>query len=231
MKWSIIIFCYNEEFNIAKTIQDVINWLSTPNYFGSEIIIINDGSTDKTADVIQSFIGKFSNLSIINLEYNQGIGNALNKGYDLAVNQYVCAVPGDGQFDVNELSNVNEFGFNEFVTFYRLSKDYNLYRSFLTSFNQQFNKRILKLNVPDVNWIKVYRLEQLSKQHRQLNSSLVESEICAKLIKQGYRHFDYPSQYLRREFGQAKGGSWNTLKKAIMEVFHLYLTVSKYKVN
>lgn|SRR5690554_1505923 len=228
MEWSIIIFCFNEEKNIGKVIQSTIDFLNQPNYNNSEIIIINDGSKDQTEAVIQSYAHQFPQLIIQHLTDNQGIGNALNLGYDLSTKEYVCAIPGDGQFNIQELQSIQPFGANEFITFYRETKNYNIYRSLLTHFNLLFNKWVLKIDVPDVNWIKVYRQHQISKDHRQLNSSLVETEICAKLIKSNHTHIDYPSIYLDREHGIAKGGNWHTLKKAMAEIMQLYFIVRRY---
>lgn len=227
MEWSIIIFCYNEEENITKTIEGALRFIQSQK--NSEIIIVNDGSTDATGNIVERYENNYPIINAVHLENNKGIGNALNTGYDLASKEYVCAIPGDGQFDIRELEKVSELNENEFVTFYRETKNYNLYRSSLTAFNQLYNRWFLKMDVPDVNWIKVYRKHQVDRKFRQLNSSLVESEISAKLIKIGYTHIDFPSEYLDREYGKAKGGSWNTLRKAISEIFLLYVTVAKFQ--
>ena len=183
MELSIIIFCYNEEKNISQVIQKIIDFLSQKRYFNSEIIVINDGSTDDTASIIDSFSNSSTPIRIQHIYPNQGIGNALNMGYNLVTKEYVCAVPGDGQFDIDEINQAQEFSNEYFVPFNRTKKNYGLYRSALTYFNHYFNQWILKIDIQDVNWIKIYRKNQVHQKHRTLNSSLVESEICAKLLK------------------------------------------------
>lgn len=229
MNLSIIIFCYNEEYSIGAVIENTIQFLSRPSYQNSEIIIVNDGSTDNTRTIIDSFKGRHSNYIIKHIYPNQGIGNALNVGYDTASKDFICAIPGDNQFNIYEIDQIKGIKENEFVTFYRKKKNYNMYRGFLTSFNQWFNKLFLKLDVPDINWIKIYRLEHMDIKYRTLKSSLVESEICAKLIKIGNTHSDYPSTYLPRKYGKSKGGSFKTLKQALSEVIVLYREVRKFK--
>lgn len=228
MEWSIIIFCYNEEKSIGEVIQNTINFLNLDRYKNSEIIVVNDGSTDQTGKVIDSFINTFPLFITQHLITNQGIGNALNIGYDLASKDFVCAIPGDGQFDIEELSLVPTLKSKEFVTFYREEKKYNIYRNSLTLFNNWFNKWMLQIDIPDVNWIKVYHRYQIGREYRELNSSLVESEICAKLIKSGHQHIDLPSKYLDRRHGIPKGGNWRTLKMAICEVIYLYFIVLRF---
>lgn len=226
MELSIIIFCYNEEKNIHQVILKAIGFLSQKRYLNSEIIIINDGSTDQTASIIDSYKNSF--IQTQHIYPNQGIGNALNTGYNLATKEYVCAIPGDGQFDIFEINHAPEFDDNHFVAFNRTQKNYGFYRSALTHFNQYFNQWILKINIQDVNWIKIYRKEQIHAKYRTLNSSLVETEICAKLLKSGKKHIDLPSEYLERKYGHAKGGNWRTLKKAIAEIFQLYIEVKRF---
>lgn len=231
MKYSIIIFCFNEEKNIKKVIIDAIFFLNQPQFDQSEIIVINDGSTDHTRSIIDELHSLYPQLIINHIYPNKGIGNALNSGYDLATKDYICAIPGDGQFNIHELGQIQPFEDHTFISFYRKEKKYNFYRNSLTQFNQLFNRWVLGIHVPDINWIKIYKKSHLIREHRTLNSSLVESEICAKLIKTGIQHIDYPSEYLDRKFGEAKGGNWNTLKKAIAELISLYITILKFSKN
>jgi dolichol-phosphate mannosyltransferase len=154
---------------------------------------------------------------------------ALRTGYAASSKEFVCAIPGDGQFDVQELSNIKPFLTKSFYSFCRPETNYNLYRSFLNQSNRVFNSLLLGLNMKDVNWIKVYRREQLEFVNIELKSSIVESEICAKLIKAGCTPVELPSLYRERKSGDAKGGNWKTLKLAIGEMFSLYLVVRNFK--
>jgi hypothetical protein len=81
----------------------------------------------------------------------------------------------------------------------------------------------------DVNWVKVYRRSQLQAIQPKLTSSLVESEICAKLYRRGVRPIEMPTTYLRREFGQPKGGGWKTLRLAIRDMSRLVWVVYGYR--
>lgn len=83
----------------------------------------------------------------------------------------------------------------------------------------------------DVNWIKVYRKEHLDFTQPQLTSSIVESEICAKLIQSGVLPIEIPSVYHPRKTGQAKGGSWNTLRKVLSEMRALYNVTHNFRAK
>lgn len=87
---SIIIPVYNVEEYIEDTLNSILNQ-SFENY---EVIIINDGSTDKTLDKINSIKDKFKNIKIINQD-NSGPSTSRNKGIELANGEYIIFVDGD----------------------------------------------------------------------------------------------------------------------------------------
>lgn len=218
-KWSIIIFCYNEEDAISNVIIESSKFIEKhADPLSSEIILVNDGSTDNTLLRAKELLRSVDQLNIINLPTNQGIGNALNKGYDVASGEYICAIPGDGQFDIEELSLFNEIPEGKFIAYYRSDKKYSLFRSFLTVSNYWFNRFFLNITFKDVNWVKVYTRKQLDLITRTLNSSLVESEIVIKLMKKGYSPIYIHSKYLDRSGGVAKGGGSKTLMQVIFEL-------------
>lgn len=194
-----------------------------------EIIMVDDGSTDDTAGVMEKIKHKHPQVILIKHPKNLGIGWALRNGYQTATKDFVCAIPGDGQFDINELKQVRPFLNNIYFAFYRQTTNYSAYRSILTWMNRLFNQHVLSVYLRDVNWIKVYRKEQLLMVDPVLKSSLIESEICAKLYKAGVYPLEIPSHYLPRAEGTAKGGSWNTLRKVIREIIKLWWVVTRYK--
>jgi dolichol-phosphate mannosyltransferase len=224
LNFSIIIFCYNEKITIGKVIEAS---LSVVSQLGSdyEVIVVDDGSTDGTESVIK----QYPQVKHLRHPRNKGIGAALRSGYAAASKEYVCAVPGDGQFDLQELLQLQPFDKHSFYSFYRPKTNYNLYRKFLTRANLFFNRLLLGIQLKDVNWIKVYRQEQLAFAAPQLESSIVESEICAKLMKAGAAPVQLPSVYHVRTAGVATGGHWKTLRLALSETWDLFLVVNAFE--
>jgi glycosyltransferase involved in cell wall biosynthesis len=226
MNISIIIFCYNERENVEQVIHttaEVAKQLGGPY----EIIVVDDGSHDGTQEALE----QHKAIKYIRHSENKGIGAALRTGYEAASGEYICAVPGDGQFNVNELLAIKPFEFNSFYSFYRPATDYNWYRQILTKGNKLFNQFILGFDLRDVNWIKVYRRDQLDFVRPELYSSIIESEICCKLIKSGCKPIELPSVYYPRRAGEAKGGKWATLIKALTEIWTLYRITRGFNKN
>lgn len=208
--------------------KDVVLFLKT-HAKKAEIIVVNDGSTDDTNFRIAQIISLYPEMiKVIQHPHNLGIGMALKTGYQAASLEYVCALPADNQFSVSELESVKPFDKNTYYSFYRRSNNYNLYRTILTWINRLFNQHVLGIYLRDVNWIKMYKKSQLELVKPELKSSLVESEICAKLYKCGIMPIEIPSNYLERKYGKSKGGGWKTLKKAILEIAQLFFVVQKF---
>ena len=105
MKVLLVIPSYNEEENVLKNYQKIINY-NKKNKTNYDAIIINDGSKDKTEEICIE-----NNIPHITLVHNLGIGGAVQTGYKYALeNGYDIAVQfdGDGQHDVRYVKDIIE---------------------------------------------------------------------------------------------------------------------------
>ena len=110
-------------------------------------------------------------------------------------------------------------------------KEYTLFRKIITGLNKLYNKYFLGLEIMDVNWVKAYKTNELNELDLQLESSLVGSEICAKLNIKGVKAIEIPSVYHTRKAGIAKGASFSNLIKAFGELTKLAFVIRKYKTG
>ena len=100
---SLIIPCYNTETTIEKCLESVIS----QSYQNLEIIIIDDGSTDKTSAIIKQFQEKNSRIILINQE-NSGVSKARNQGIKMASGDYICFVDSDDWVEENYCSVLHQ---------------------------------------------------------------------------------------------------------------------------
>jgi len=101
----LIIPAYNEEENIINTVNEIYEY-NKKNKTQYDVIVINDGSTDKTKELLE-----LNNVPHINLIHNLGIGGAVQTGYKYALeNNYDIAIQfdGDGQHDVRYVKTLCE---------------------------------------------------------------------------------------------------------------------------
>lgn len=230
--WSLVIFCYNEQGTIARIIEDCLEVGRQLNPLSFEVLVVDDGCTDGSSPIIDEYVAKHPEVVLARHEKNKGIGYALTTGYRKARYENICAVPADGQFDVKELIPHKLMAADEIVAFYRPVKSgYSTYRNILSWFNFTMNKVLLGLELQDVNWVKVYKKQYLDDIPLDLKSSLIESELCAKLKSTGVVFKEYPSAYLTRESGVSKGGSLKTLSAAAFEFLKLIVAVNKFRAK
>jgi len=101
---SIIIPCYNSESYVNENINNLVK-VSQDNQI--EIIIINDGSTDKTLEKLKYLKKKYENIIIVNQE-NLGVSQARNNGLDIARGKYILFFDSDDSINEKEYKKVLE---------------------------------------------------------------------------------------------------------------------------
>jgi glycosyltransferase involved in cell wall biosynthesis len=104
-KISLIIPVYNVEKYVAKCIESCINQNLNPDDY--EIIIINDGSTDKSLEIVNAVVEKQDNIIVFS-QRNSGLSLARNKGLELAQGEYIWFIDSDDWIETNCLNSIIE---------------------------------------------------------------------------------------------------------------------------
>ena len=97
--------CYNDALSIGKMVRDVRESL-VEAVSDFEIIVVNDGSSDNSLQVLQELQREFSELRIVNHEVNRGYGGALLSGFAASTKQWVFYTDGDAQYDAHEITRL-----------------------------------------------------------------------------------------------------------------------------
>lgn len=98
---AVVIPAYNEEILIQpllKTIPNIVDY----------IVVVNDGSKDRTSEVVKKFAKKIKKIVLIEHSQNQGVGGAIASGYKWCRDNHIdiaAVMSGDGQIDPQELPN------------------------------------------------------------------------------------------------------------------------------
>lgn len=99
MKFSVIIPAYNAEKFITRSLNSVLN----QTYKDFEIIVVNDGSTDKTKEVVGQINDE--RIKVIN-KNNEGVSVARNTGIKNSIGDYICFLDADDEFLPNHLQHL-----------------------------------------------------------------------------------------------------------------------------
>ncbi|MFC4802129.1 poly-beta-1,6-N-acetyl-D-glucosamine synthase [Neobacillus sp. GCM10023253] len=96
---SLLIPAYNEE----KTIEETINYASHLNYPHYEVIVINDGSKDRTLEILKSLLHMNPKLRVVNVVDNKGKANALKQGVLASKGELIATIDSDAILDKDSL--------------------------------------------------------------------------------------------------------------------------------
>jgi len=105
MHLSIIVPAYNEEKNLENSIKNFFDYLKNQNY-DFEVIIVNDGSTDRTIEIAKELKDKYNNLRIIDNDTNRGKGAVVRQGFLEATGKYRLFIDADNATTINHLDLV-----------------------------------------------------------------------------------------------------------------------------
>ncbi len=96
MKLSVVVPCYNEEKNIPLILQKFDNIIKSNDI---ELILVNNGSTDNSENVIKKLLPKYSFARSVKIEINEGYGHGIVFGLNSSSSEYVCYTHADLQTD------------------------------------------------------------------------------------------------------------------------------------
>jgi dolichyl-phosphate beta-glucosyltransferase len=105
MHLSIIIPAYNEEKRITRTLEEMDKYLSKQQY-DYEIIVISDGSKDKTAEVVKGLVPKIKNLNLIDNKENHGKGYVVRQGLLSAKGDYRLFTDADNSTSLDQVEKI-----------------------------------------------------------------------------------------------------------------------------
>ena len=225
---SILIPCFNEEKTIKKVIDKVLN-IDLGN-ISREIIIINDGSTDQTKTLLESY-EDIKNVKLIHHDRNYGKGKALRSGIKNALNDIIIIQDADLEYDPDQYHNLlKPFIETEADIVYGSrflgGGDYNRLLFFWHSIANKILTLICNffsnLNMTDMETgFKVFKREVLQSIDLKENSFGIEPEITIKLAKKKFIFFEVPIKYNGRGYEEGK-------KIGIKDAFRALYCIIKY---
>ncbi len=103
VKFSFIVPIYNVEFYLRECLESIVQ----QEISASEIILVNDGSTDGSKEICDEYVAKYDNIQLIN-KPNGGLSDARNVGIKHASGQYICLVDSDDWITKDYIERISE---------------------------------------------------------------------------------------------------------------------------
>ena len=111
MYLSVIIPAYNEEKRLPKTLKKIKEYLEKQNYIW-EVLIINDGTTDHTSEVVLELVRDWPDFRLIDNQKNQGKGGVVKQGMLKAKGEWRLFMDADNSTDIKEIEKLLTFSDN-----------------------------------------------------------------------------------------------------------------------
>lgn len=232
MKLSIIIPVYNEE----KTIGEILKKVSNEKIPGveKEIIVVDDGSTDKTSDIVKSSKLKIPNIKNFVHEVNRGKGAAVLTGIKNSTGEYIIIQDADLEYDPKFIKQLIKpildkkskvvYG-TRIKRLPHLSGEEKSFRFLLHYFGNRFLSLITSILYGQ--WItdmetcyKLFPKAALKGVKMNAKGFEFEPEITAKLLKRGYKILELPIEVKPR--GYEEGKKISAVKDGSKAIWYLF---------
>lgn len=225
---TVVIPVYNEEDCIQEVIENTFSALER-NFNDFEILVINDGSTDKTREIAESVASRQKSIKIINLAKNGGFGNAVKHGFNLARKDLLIYVPSDNQFDVSEIASlVPAIDYSDIVLAYRDNRlQDTVYRRILSRGFKLLIHIIFDIEFCDVNWIHLYKREIFDKIKISSNGVFFCGEIVVKAKRAGYKFSEIKTSFYKRKAGATKNFKFKVVLQTFIDMLRVKFNLNK----
>lgn len=221
---SVFFPAYNEEENIKNTIVQAIKVLK--EIAGKwEVIVINDGSTDKTAEIVKQLAKKDKRIRLITHKINKGYGGAIKTGIFNSRYPLICYMDSDGQFDFKEIKKfLAKIKKADLVLGYRKKRTDSFYRRILARTLWLADWVLFGLKVKDVDCgFKLFKKEVVDKIGKLVTeSAITETEFIVRAKKAGFKIAQVGVKHNPRIDGEQTGGRLKVILKAAIEGLKLW---------
>lgn len=215
---------WNEEKNIEKVVRSAV-LVAQKIAEQWEIIMVDDGSSDKTLEIAQKLAKDDSRLKAIFHEPNRGYGAALKDGFKNAKYDVVVFTDGDGQFDFSEVTRfIEKIDKADIVMGYREKRNDHPFRHFLMNLLKIWDFVFFGFYYRDVDCgFKMFKKKSLQKiMPFKSEGAMITTEILAKAKRAQLKIAQVKVTHFPRKFGDQSGGNMRVIIRAIKESFALW---------
>lgn len=219
---SVVIPAYKEEGNLPNLIRETVREARkvSKNF---EIIIVNDGSPDKTGEVANKLAKTYKEVRVIHHKKNQGLALAWRTGVQASKKDIILYIEGDGQQP-----------FKDQLDLFKKIKHADLvlgtrsYRFDYTPLRKVFSYGFLfliwlffGLKYKDVGWSQAYRRKIFDKIEMKGVTPFFDTEVVIKALRNGFRVTEARSFYRSRGAGSTSLGNVKTAYKMFREMMKM----------
>lgn len=238
VEYSVIIPAYNEEKIISNTIEEITNFLRRTNK-SFEVIISNDGSNDRTANIVKEKQKKHKELKLYSNQKNEGKGSALTNAFKIARGKYMAFIDADLAIDINlfpQLITPLEKNKSDIAIASKhvngADVEYSLLRKITSRTYSLLARTLLGLKIKDCQCgFKAFNREAILRILPDIKNKGWgwDTEVLAKASWKGYKIIEVPAKVRNIPGRESKVSIIKTVKSMWKELIELHKEKRMYK--
>jgi glycosyltransferase involved in cell wall biosynthesis len=197
----------------------------TPDY---EVIVVNDGSTDATAEVADELARTYPHVRVIHHPKNRGYGGALQTGIRSATKELIFYTDGDAQYDPAELALLwaRLTPDADFVNGYKISRSDPLHRVIIGRLYHHIVSLLFGLKMRDVDCdFRLMRRSMFERIELVKSSGVICLEMMKKVQDAGFHIVEVPVHHFHRAFGKSQFFNFRRIFKTGVDVLRLWFVL------
>jgi len=224
---SVFFPAYNDSGTIASLVITALRSARklTPDH---EVIVVNDGSADNTAEILDELARTYPEVRIVHHERNRGYGGALRTGFATATRDLVFYTDGDAQYDPAEMELLwRRFDDSvDVVNGYKISRSDPMHRIVIGRIYHHTVRVLFGLGVRDVDCdFRMMRRSVFDKVRLEKNSGVICLEMMKKITDAGFRIAEVPVHHYHRAYGKSQFFNFGRLFRTGVDVFKLWFAL------
>ena len=217
----------NDSGTIASLVISAIRAAQrlTPDF---EVIVINDGSVDQTAEILDDLATKYPQVRVIHHEHNRGYGGALRTGFANSTRERIFYTDGDAQYDPSEMALLwARFGDDvDVVNGYKISRSDPMHRIIIGRIYHHTVRLLFGLKVRDVDCdFRMMRRSIFDTVRLEKNSGVICLEMMKKIQDAGFRIGEVPVHHYHRAYGRSQFFNFRRLARTAVDVARLWFAL------
>ena len=221
---SVFFPAYNDSGTIASLVITAIRTARrlTPNY---EVIVVNDGSADGTADILDELAKIYAQFRVVHHPQNRGYGGALQTGFQTASRELVFYTDGDAQYDPSEMDVLWRRMADDvdLVNGYTISRSDPLHRILIGRIYHHLVRLLFGLKVRDVDCdFRLMRRSIFETVHLERSSGVICLEMMKKIQDAGFRIAEVPVHHYHRAYGKSQFFNFARLYRTAIDIMALW---------
>lgn len=231
---TILVPAYNEEASLTQTLTEMIAWCEAND---SLLIVVNDASTDRSAEILAGFSARTDRLSVVTHKVNRGYGGALKSGIAAVRTPYLITMDADGQHrleDVGPMIRARETTGADLVIGARTIRKTAFadhYRAFGKTLLRSVAKILVDSEIADLNsGMKLYDAELAKKYLPLCPASMAFSDVMTLVfIQQRHLVVEQPIETRARIAGESTISTM-TAFDTLIQIFNIVMVFNPLRI-